>query len=1138
MKSNFSFLKENKEYELFADACIDAENVASSAPALSVSGSRKALELAVKWLYAADEFLQLPSGRYTLQDLLHDSAFQDEVDAEIRSHMQYIVRMGNYGIHTGNKYTKGDAVLSLSILFDFVEWIDYCYGADYEERKFDETLIPQSTDDVNQSLSRLEEEIEKQKQSASVLIDQKDKEIQKLLEKIEEQRQELSKSKAQNQKTRNYSSQDMSEFETRKRFIDADLRMFGWEFSQNRKRKCVETELEVHGMPKPESSDGKGTGYVDYVLYGANGDIIALIEAKRTSFDARKGTHQAELYAECIKAATGKKPLIFNTNGFETYLWDKESGPQRQVSGLFSEEDIQHLINLREMRKPLSEIKINEAITDRYYQKAAIRAVCENVEKGLRRSLLVMATGTGKTRVAASLTDVLSRGGYVTNVLFLADRKALVRQAKAAFMEYLGSTNYTYCNLVENKDDKNARMVFSTYPTMLNAINEEKKKDGKKLFSEAHFDLVIIDEAHRSIYNKYAALFEYFDAYIVGLTATPKNMDAASTYSFFKCPPKLPTYAYEYETARDVDHYLVPYYNIEVSTQIMQEGVHYDDLSEDEQEAYENEFVDEDGNMLEYQPPQKINEKIMNKQTVDMVLDDIMTRGLRDASGNHIGKTIIFAQTTPHAKFIVDRFNDLYPQYGGEFCRYVTYKEDYSDNLIEKFKDPEGEPTIIVSIDMMDTGVDVPEVVNLVFFKQVKSKIKFTQMIGRGTRKCPNLFGDGRDKECFYIFDYLGNFEFFRQNKNGKESDVTDSVICMLCRNRASLIAHLQSADFMDDEYQEFRSALVDKVHGQIIELKDERIDVKRQRRYVEKYKNKDIFTCLSDLDLTEICKHIAPLVSEKGEDDDALVFDNLIYGIMLNQIRKGKGLKRYQTVIQKRGNILLEKKMTIPAVKSKADELKKIVQDEYWDKASIMELERMRKSIRDLMKFAKSEGEAIHYTEFEDTWTERTEGVEFDNSEDFEDYEKKVNSYLTTHADTLPIYKLRHNQPLTAGDYEMLSKIFTEELGTQEDYDRTFQDTPLGKLVRRIVKMDHDATMQLFSEYIDEHKWNSQQIAFVRNLIAYVEEHGYIDDMSILLKPPFDRPMPFVRLYSPEDQKRIISIVNDINENATRLVG
>ena len=295
---------------------------------------------------------------------------------------------------------------------------------------------------------------------------------------------------------------------------------------------------------------------------------------------------------------------------------------------------------------------------------------------------------------------------------------------------------------------------------------------------------------------------------------------------------------------------------------------------------------------------------------------------------------------------------------------------------------------------------------------------------------------------------------------------------------------------------------------------------------------------CILQDDVLSLNTGALAALLKKGEDDDALVFDNLIYGIMLNQIRKGKGLKRYQTVIQKRGNILLEKKMTIPAVKSKADELKMIVQDEYWDKASIMELERMRKSIRDLMKFAKSEGEAIHYTEFEDTWTECTEGVEFDNSEDFEDYEKKVNSYLTTHADTLPIYKLCHNQPLTAGDYEMLSKIFTEELGTQEDYDRTFQDTPLGKLVRRIVKMDHDATMQLFSEYIDEHKWNSQQIAFVRNLIAYVEEHGYIDDMSILLKPPFDRPMPFVRLYSPEDQKRIISIVNDINENATRLVG
>lgn len=1137
MKSNFSFLNGKKEYELFGEACIDAENVASSAPALSVSGSRKALELAVKWLYAADEYLELPYGRYTLQDLLHNSVFQEEVDAEIRSHMQYIVRMGNYGIHTGNKYTKGDAVLCLSILFDFIQWIDYCYGEDYEERKFDEKLIPDLEDEIRSSISRLEEEIEKQKQDTSVLIDQKDKEIQKLLSQIEEQSDEFSKAKKDNQKSRNYSSQDMSEFETRKRFINADLRMLGWEFSQSRKRNCIEIEYEVHGMPKPESEDGKGKGFVDYVLYGANGDIIGLIEAKRTYHDARKGTHQAELYADCINAATGKKPLIFNTNGFETYLWDKESGPQRPVSGLFSEEDIQHLLNLREMRKNLSDIKINDNITDRYYQKAAIRAVCENIEKGVRRSLLVMATGTGKTRVAASLTDVLIRGGYVTNVLFLADRKALVRQAKGAFMEHLGSTNYTYCNLVENKDDKDARMVFSTYPTMLNAINEEKRKDGKKLFTEAHFDLVIIDEAHRSIYNKYAALFEYFDAYILGLTATPKDMDVASTYNFFQCPPRIPTYAYEYETARDIDHYLVPFRNIEVSTQIIQEGLHYDDLSVDEQEAYENEFVDEDGNMPEHQPPQKINEKIMNKQTVDMVLDDIMTRGLRDASGNHIGKTIIFAQTTPHAKFIVDRFNALYPQFNGEFCRYVTYKEDYSEDLIEKFKNPEGEPTIIVSVDMMDTGVDVPEVVNLVYFKQVKSKIKFTQMLGRGTRKCKNLFGEGRDKECFYVFDYLGNFEFFRINKNGIEADIADSVVCMLCRNRASLITHLQSDDFIEDEYQEFRNALVDKVYGQITELKNERIDVKRQRRYVEKYRNKEKFVCISDSELTEISKYIAPLVSEKGEDDDALVFDNLMYGIMLNLIRKGKGLKRYKNIIVKRGNILLDKKMTIPAVKNKAEELRRVVKDEYWDKATILELERMRNSLRDLMKFAKSEGEAIHYTDFEDTWTERTEGEDFDNSEGFDDYKKKVNSYLTTHADSIPIYKLRHNQPLTAGDYEDLSKIFTEELGTKEDYDREFKDTPLGKLVRSIVKMDHDTIMKLFSEYIDEQKWNSNQIEFARKLINYVEENGYIDT-SILLKPPFDRPLPFVRLYAKEDQERIISIVNSINDNATKLVG
>ena len=1137
MKTNFSFLIETEEYNIFSNACLDAENVANSAPALSVSGSRKALELAVKWVYAADQNMELPTGRYTLQDLLHERCFLQEVDAEIRSRMQYIVRMGNYGIHTGNKYTSGDAILSLSILFDFIQWIDYCYGSSYEERKFDEKLIPASDNQNDESVARLKDELEKQKESTTQLIDQKDKKIESLLKLLENQQAEFAKAKTENTKSRTFSAQDLSEYETRKRYIDADLKLLGWEFSQNVKRDCIETELKVHGMPVDDSEDGKGTGFVDYVLYGNNGDIIAIIEAKRSSFDAKKGTHQAELYADCIRKATGKKPLIFNTNGFETYLWDKETGPQRPVSGLFSKEDIQHLLNLREMRKSLKDITVNEKITDRHYQKAAIRAVCENIERDVRRSLIVMATGTGKTRVAASITDVLCRGGYVKNVLFLADRKSLVEQAKSSFLSYLGDT-YTYCNLVENKDEKEARMVFSTYPTIYNAIHSEKREDGQRLFSEGHFDLIFIDEAHRSIFNKYAALFDYFDAYVVGLTATPKDMDSASTYEFFHMNSKMPTSLYEYDEAVYKDHVLVPFHNIEVSTQLMDEGLHYDELSAEEQDAYEEEFVDEEGNLEESQPPEDINKKIMNKDTVDKVLNDLMTNGLRDAGGNHVGKTIIFAQNKNHAKFIVDRFNALYPEYNGTFCRYVTCSEDYSENLIKKFKNAEGEPVILVSIDMMDTGVDVPEVVNLVFFKQVKSKIKFLQMIGRGTRLCSNLFGEGRNKTCFYIFDYLRNFEFFRVNKDGKESSSADSPVCILCRNRVSLIVHLQHVDYIDDEYQDFRKMLVDKVFTQICELKADRIDVKKQRRYVEKYKNKSSFDCISDLELTELTKYIAPLVSEPGEDDDAIAFDNLVYGIMLNLIRKGKGLKRYQKVIQSRANILLTKKMTIQAVKNKAAELKEVMDDKYWDSATILELEKRRCELRELMKYAKGEAGAIHYTEFEDTWTDRTEGEEFSFNDDYQDYEMKVNAYLTTHSDTVPVYKLRHNQPLSEVDYEMLSHILTEELGTKEDYEKTFQDTPLGKLVRKIAKLDHEATMQLFSEYIDEQKWNSQQIAFVKTLIHYVEEHGYVDDMAVFLKPPFDKPVTFIHLYSAQDQQKIMGIVNEINDNAVRLVG
>jgi type I restriction enzyme R subunit len=742
MPANFDFLKGQTKYQLFANACMEAERVLATSPAMSAVGSRKAFELAVKWVYSADNTIIIPY-KDNLQSLIHEPSFRFALNHQTWEKLPYIIKLGNLAVHTEKAISKSDAILSLSSLFEFIQWIDYCYGTNYKKRRFSEKKIPGEK-------VILDEAKIKEKDS---LIEQKDSEIEALRAKIAAMSDRLTADKEQHQEERRFTPLDISEFITRKKYIDVDLKLLGWVFGDD-----VREEVELTGMPNHEEK-----GYADYVLYGKDGLPLAVIEAKRTSKDPKIGTQQAKLYADCLEKMTGRRPMMFITNGFETYLWDDVTSPQRRVSGVFSKSDLEKLMNRRDERKILEEIPINDKITDRYYQKEAIRAVCESIAKGQRKALLVMATGTGKTRTASSLTDVLSRGGYVTNTLFLADRTALVKQAKDDFKNHL--PDMSLCNLLSNKEDKAARIVFSTYPTMLNAIDTAKSADGQRLFTPAHFDLIIIDEAHRSIFKKYRAIFEYFDAILVGLTATPKTDVDRNTYDFFEMEKGVPTFAYDYETAVEKDHVLVPYHNIEVKTKFLEEGISYDDLSPEDKARYEEDFTDEEGEMPDFIPSPALNEFIFNQATVDMVLEDLMTKGIKVAGGDRLGKTIIFAQNKKHAEYIVERFNKLYPQYHGSFAKRIICDDSYAQTIIDDFKIPEKEPHIAVSVDMMDTGIDVPEVVNLVFFKRVRSKTKFWQMMGRGTRICKNLFGPKEDKTHFVIFDYLGNFEFFREHK-------------------------------------------------------------------------------------------------------------------------------------------------------------------------------------------------------------------------------------------------------------------------------------------------------------------------------------------------------------------------------------
>ena len=737
--TNFSFLKEKTTYALFAPACIEAERIFAASPAMCAVGCRKALELAVKWVYAADTSMEMPY-RDNLQSLLHEPSFRFAVDRNTWGKLPFIAKLGNEAVHTGHNIQKGDALLCLQSLFEFVQWIDYCYGTAYQERKFDPARIP---------AEKIAVDVKKIKEQES-LLDEKQAEIEKLRKQIEEMSARFTAEKDQHKKERTFQSEDLSEFATRKRFIDVDLREMGWKLEGV--DADVQVEYEVDGM----AGKAGQKGYADYVLFGKDGLPLAVVEAKRASKAPNNGWKQAILYADCLERKFGRRPMIFITNGFETYFWDDQTSPKRQVSGIFSKNDLQKLMSRRTERLKLETVPISDKITDRYYQKEAIRAVCGQIEKGFRKHLLVMATGTGKTRTASSLTDVLSRGKYVTNILFLADRTALVKQAKDDFKNYL--PDMSLCNLCTNKDDRNARIVFSTYPTMLNAIDDTKTKDGQRLFTPAHFDLIIIDESHRSIFKKYRAIFQYFDAILVGLTATPKTDVDRNTYDFFEMEHGVPTYAYDYETAVYQDKVLVPYYNYEVKTKFLEEGITYDDLSEEDKARYEDDFT-EDGVMPEFIPSAALNQFVFNEKTVDQVLQDLMERGIHVAGGDRLGKTIIFAQNKRHAQFIVDRFNALYPQYHGNFAQRVVCDDSYAQTVIEDFKIPEKAPHIAVSVDMMDTGIDVPECVNLVFFKKVRSKAKFWQMIGRGTRLCKGLScidqidGEYTDKRRFLILN-------------------------------------------------------------------------------------------------------------------------------------------------------------------------------------------------------------------------------------------------------------------------------------------------------------------------------------------------------------------------------------------------
>ena len=1086
---------------------------------MCVIGCRKALELAVKWVYTVDNGIQAPY-KDNLSALIHEYTFKKQLPPLLFGKIKGIVTFGNMAVHTGKIVPPAFAVQSLKSLFEFIQWVDYSYGSDYQVRTFDAQRIPKTHVSLDMQKILAQES----------LLGEKDAEIERLRQQLAELADKYTGAKERNRQSRTITMEDLSEFSTRKIYIDAMLLGMDWELEGP--DSDVSQEYEVEGMAGVPGQKG----YADYVLWGRDGKPLAVVEAKKACKDPNTGRTQAKLYADCLELRFGQRPVMFTTNGFDTFFWDDKGGPQRKVSRIFSKTDLERIIERRTSRLPLESITISNAITDRYYQQAAIRSVCEEISRGVRKHLLVMATGTGKTRTAASLVDVLSRGHHITNVLFLADRTALVSQAKDDFKTYL--PNMSLCNLCANKDDASARIVFSTYPTIMNAIDREKSKDGGMLFSPAHFDLIVIDESHRSIFKKYRAIFEYFDAILLGLTATPKTEVARNTYEFFELENGVPTYVYDYDTAVHQDHVLVPYYNYEVTTKFLSEGITYEELSDEDKERYEDDFT-EDGVMPDSIPSQALNDFVFNQKTVDLVLQDLMERGIMVNGGERIGKTIIFAQNKRHAEFILERFNKLYPQYHGTWASRVVCDDSYAQTVIDNFKEAEKTPYIVVSVDMMDTGIDVPACVNLVFFKKVRSKTKFWQMIGRGTRLCPELTctdlierEEYTGKKRFLIFDYCGNFEYFRQVKHTTEGEVPISLSENIFRKCVRLVAAFQDASKFDGAYQPWRRELTELCQGRIAGLNTDLFHVRLALKHVEKFKKPEAFICLSELDQQELTEHIAPLVHFDEADAMALRFDNFIYGFILNVLDESPLVKRDMARLVTTAR-LLEKKSSIPQVAAKLPLLRQISAPELWKDIDICKLEDIRRELRALIRFLDEGSKRKDIiTILTDPILDSTAGSPLPEEDPFESYKMKVNSYIEEHKNSLAIYNLTHNISLTRKDYEELERVFTQELGSKEDYVKTFGDTPFGLLIRKIAKLDHEAVLAAFSEFINDQSLNSRQIAFVQKVITHIEQNGYIEDISVLTKAPFDKPAKLLD-FDEIRQRRLLAVIKSVRDNA-----
>ncbi len=910
--TNFDFLKKDRRFDKFADAAIAAENILHIDADSCVLNCRRAMEFAVKWMYTADRELSMPY-QDTLVVLMNDEKFKEIVGQDIWKRMEFIRKVGNNVAHDGKKITTEQAELCLENLYYFLDEVAYFYSDNYDSRPFDKSLL------------RLTPE------EALSFVPNGDIDIKALIEENRAMKAELSARRAEHQQTYVPKPLEISEYGTRRIYIDFMLEDAGWT-----EREDWKTDVELSGLPNET-----GAGYADHVLYGDDGRALALLEAKRTCVGFDEGRRQAELYADALEKEYGRRPVIFLSNGFETRIIDGIL-PGRKVASGYSKRDLEKLFEMRKRRLSLDGIFVNKSIAGRYYQEEAVKAVCAAFEREKRRkALLVMAAGSGKTRTVIELCDVLVQHGWVKNVLFLAARKSLVTQARRSFERLLPELSST--DLCEDDFDPSANCAFSTYRRITELIDTAKDGEGK-LFTAGHFDLIVCDEAHRSIFGRYRDVLSFFDAFLVGMTATPVDEIGKYTFEAFGLKKGVPTYAYELAQAVR-DGYLVDFMSVDTDFGFTKPDSAYDDLTDGDKEACEKTFENENWQTFDDSGSSAFDKWLFDEDTVKEVLRIVMEHGLKIDHGKKLGKTIIFAKDHAHAERILEVFNRTYKDLPG-FAAVIDDRTEHAQRVIDDFSDHDSLPQIAVSVNELDTGIDVPEVLNLVFFKRVMSKAKFRQMVGRGTRLCPTLL-DGKDKEKFYIFDFCGNLEFFRMNR--EKPGIRPAPSGRVFSQQARIAFKLQDEAYRTEELAALRRSLISDMARKVSMLSRENFAVRQHLIYVEKYSDPENYLKLTEDDTLTMDRELASLISPE-EDAGAVFFDAIMFDMELARI---EGKEYYAEI---RGALLravgaLSAAEEDPEVRARSELIEKLIRTDLADKAGVCELENIRKELRGLMK-------------------------------------------------------------------------------------------------------------------------------------------------------------------------------------------